>query len=379
MPTLREIPALLTRPSMRPKWLAVRSTQASQLVRSRASKAQAMTRDSSRPPSAASSFAASRLPRLKRYPLSRRQRATARPIPRLAPDTITTRSSDGSIVQVTGDAAFVRELPPFRIDLAADRHNVRTERVEVTAGGRIDGGRNLAFDAKHHHLESRIGHRRGVAQHPRIRVQRLLEDRGDWAGLDDAPQVHDRHALAEVANDAEIVRDEDEGELAAFLQPLQQQQYLRLDRNVEGRDRLVGNEELGLERERAGDTDALTLAAAELVRVAHHRIGGQPDFGEKRVCALFAFRLACDAVHAHRLDQRLADPPARIERGIGILEDDLQLAAQLSHARVACRHHILALEDDLSGVGFDETQACTAGGRLAAAGFADEAERLTVA
>ncbi len=42
---------------MRPKWLAVRSTQASQLARSRASNAQVRMRERSRPPSAASSFA----------------------------------------------------------------------------------------------------------------------------------------------------------------------------------------------------------------------------------------------------------------------------------------------------------------------------------
>ena len=41
-----------------------------------------------------------------------------------------------------------------------------------------------------------------------------------------------------------------------------------LDRNIERRDRLVGDDELGVHRERAGDADALALSAGELVRIS---------------------------------------------------------------------------------------------------------------
>ena len=59
-------------------------------------------------------------------------------------------------------------------------------------------------------------------------------------------------------------------------------QHLRLDRDVERGDRLVGDDQLGLDRERAGDADALALAAGELVRVARRRRGGQADLVEQR-------------------------------------------------------------------------------------------------
>src|SRR4030095_2763238 len=147
----------------------------------------------------------------------------------------------------------------------------------------------------------------------------------------------------------------------------------------EGDDRLVGNEQFRLQRKRAGDADSLALSAAELVRVAHHRSVREPDFREKGMRTLYAFGLASDTVHAHRLDQRLADPPARIERGVRILEDDLQLAAQLPQMRPARRDHVLALEDDLARVGFDQTKRGAPGRRLAAAGFANQAEGLAVA
>ncbi len=175
------------------------------------------------------------------------------------------------------------------------------------------------------------------------------------------------------------MRDEDEGELAALLQPLQQQQDLRLDRDVEGGNRLVGDEQFGLKRQRASDADALALPAAEFVRIAHHRIVGQADLGEEGARPRLAFGIVGDAVDAHRLDQCLADPAARIERGIGVLEDDLQLAAQRAHPCLAGGDDVLALEDYLAGIGLDEAEDGASSGRLAAAGLADKAEGLAVA
>ena len=52
---------------------------------------------------------------------------------------------------------------------------------------------------------------------------------------------------------------------------LEQHQDLRLHADVERRDRLVGEDQVGPERERAGDADALALAARELVRIAARR------------------------------------------------------------------------------------------------------------
>ena len=62
----------------------------------------------------------------------------------------------------------------------------------------------------------------------------------------------------------------------ARLQPLpdlvEQLEHLRLHRHVERRHRLVGDQQLGLHGERAGDADALALAAGELVRIAVERV-----------------------------------------------------------------------------------------------------------
>ena len=67
------------------------------------------------------------------------------------------------------------------------------------------------------------------------------------------------------------------GELQARLQLEQQVQHLRLDRDVERRDRLVGDDQARVGGQRAGDADALALAAAEGVREAMHEFGPQAD------------------------------------------------------------------------------------------------------
>ena len=69
-------------------------------------------------------------------------------------------------------------------------------------------------------------------------------------------------------DDAKVVRDEEIGEPELLLQVLQQIDDLRLDRDVERRDRFVADDELGTEGQRAGDADPLPLPAAELVRIA---------------------------------------------------------------------------------------------------------------
>ena len=75
----------------------------------------------------------------------------------------------------------------------------------------------------------------------------------------------------------QVVGDEQVGQPQALLQVLEQVDHLGPDGDVKGRDRFVGDDEVGLKSECAGDADALALAAAEGVRVAVHGVGRQPD------------------------------------------------------------------------------------------------------
>ena len=92
--------------------------------------------------------------------------------------------------------------------------------------------------------------------------------------LDDPAEVHHRDPVADVADDRQVVGDEQVGQPELALEPLEQVDDLGLDRHVEGADRLVGDDEVRVQGERPGDADPLALAARELVRVAVARSPG---------------------------------------------------------------------------------------------------------
>ena len=90
---------------------------------------------------------------------------------------------------------------------------------------------------------------------------------------------------------AQVVGDEDVGELQLALQVAQEVQHLGLDRDVERGDRLVGDDQLRPQRQRPGDPDPLPLAAGEFVREAVVVLRGEADGLEELLDALLALAL----------------------------------------------------------------------------------------
>ncbi len=105
----------------------------------------------------------------------------------------------------------------------------------------------------------------------------------------------------DVAHHRQVVGDEQVGQSEPALQLLQQVDDLRLDRDVERRDRLVADDEVGLDRQRPGDADALALAARELVRVAVDRVGIDADDVEQFLDARLAPAARAQLVHEQGL------------------------------------------------------------------------------
>ena len=105
----------------------------------------------------------------------------------------------------------------------------------------------------------------------------------DRRDLLDLPAVHHRDAVARLGDHREVVRDqENRGAGAPRLQLQHQVQDLRLNRHVQRRRRLVGDEERRVQHERHGDHHALAHAAGEMMRVVLHPRGGvgNADLGE---------------------------------------------------------------------------------------------------
>ena len=92
------------------------------------------------------------------------------------------------------------------------------------------------------------------------------------------------------------------------LQLQQQIDDLGLDRDIEGRDQLVGDQAFRLHRKRAGNADALALAAAEFMGIALGRFGGQAHQLQQLVDALADGGALAQIVKGDRLAQRIAHP-----------------------------------------------------------------------
>src|SRR5437762_2145076 len=78
--------------------------------------------------------------------------------------------------------------------------------------------------------------------------------------------------------------------------------------------------------------DALALPSAELGRVARELRGIQADQVEELRDTRAPLRSRSDLVDDQRLFDDRADAHARVERRVGILENDLHVATRVSHA-----------------------------------------------
>jgi hypothetical protein len=182
-------------------------------------------------------------------------------------------------------------------------------------------------------------------------VLRVGEELLGACRLDHAAGVHHHHEVRHLGHHAQVVRDEHDGHASVALEVAQQREDLRLDGDVQRRGGLVGDEQLGLARQRHGDHDALTHAPAERVWVVAHALLGRRDAHLPQ--ELDGARLGVLLRHLPVQAQRLADLRAhavdRVERAHGLLEDHGDVvAAQAAHLPLRELHEVAPLEQDLT-------------------------------
>ena len=114
---------------------------------------------------------------------------------------------------------------------------------------------------------------------------------------------------------------------------LQKIHDLCADADVERRNRLIGDDELRLQGERARNADALPLAPGKLVRVAGHsgfiHTHGAQKFSHALPASIAAEAPADDLLMKNeRLGNHVLDAVARVQRTERVLKDDLHVAAK---------------------------------------------------
>ena len=125
--------------------------------------------------------------------------------------------------------------------LVADRHLVAAAGRERAAGRHAQQVRRLALD-RNEPLAGRVEPRQRLQQAHRVGHLGPVEDVVGASVLDHIAAVHHQHVLHVSATTPEVVRDQDDRRAQALLHLVHQLDDLGLNRDVEGRRRLVGDQ-----------------------------------------------------------------------------------------------------------------------------------------
>ena len=138
-------------------------------------------------------------------------------------------------------------------------------------------------------------------------------------------------------------------------------------------------DQLGPEGQGPGHADALALATGELGREPVVVLRVEPDQLHDLLDPLLAVRAVGDAVDRERVPDDRADPAARVQRTVRVLEDHLHVPAERAHPSTGQPADVLAVEGDRAGGDVVQPHDAAGQGGLAAAGLADQAQGLAAA
>ena len=170
--------------------------------------------------------------------------------------------------------------------------------------------------------------------------------------LDDLPGAHHRHLVGHFRDHPEIVGDEQDRHPKFGLQAAHQIEDLRLNRHIERRGRLIGDQQRGLAHQRERDQHALPHAAGKLMGPGVVALGRARNLNEFKHLkhALAAAAGIEPLMHEQGFPDLIADWEKRIQRRHRLLEDHRDMAAaqpphrlraligQVHRRRVRIRH-----------------------------------------
>ena len=130
----------------------------------------------------------------------------------------------------------------MRLLPAANFHGISTAWMELAARWRGQETADHAFDGIQESFF--LFPVRDRFQQPlSIGVQRLPEELAGTGLFNNIGSIHDRNILADLADDKEVMGNIDQGHLESFHQFVEQIEKLRLNADVQGGGRLIGEQQ----------------------------------------------------------------------------------------------------------------------------------------
>ena len=167
------------------------------------------------------------------------------------------------------------EEQPGALEHAEARHALAQRATALPRPAGFDGG----GDRDAHPATSAPRHAR--QQLARVVVGRRRHDLLGRPVLDEPPALHDQHPVGDEARGGEVVRDEQQGHAELAPQLAEEVEDRRRQRDVHAADRLVAEQEVGRDDDRARDRRPLLLTAGELRRQPARQRRRQPHALER--------------------------------------------------------------------------------------------------
>ena len=168
-----------------------------------------------------------------------------------------------------------------------------------------------------------IKRRHGVHQRNGIGVFWRAQNLTCLTRLHHLAVAHDRDAVSDLCDHADVVGDQHKGDLAAVCEVPDQIKQLVLNGDVKCCGRLVRDDQFGVGTKRESDHNALAHAAEELVRIRLDPLLCvlDPNLFEQIDGAFVGVGIAEIGMGLDRLDQLIFDRHQRVQAGLRILED----------------------------------------------------------
>src|SRR6266404_10004589 len=150
---------------------------------------------------------------------------------------------------------------------------------------------------------------------------------------------------------------------------------LRLHGTIKGRQSLVQNQELRLQRQRPSDGQPLALPAAQLSGKPRRHAWRKTNSFQQRTGAQIHFFVTEFALQNQRLDEYVEHTPSWVQRACGILKYELDLRANLTARALPELDEVFSFKPNVSRRRGFETGETGCQRALARSGFADHCQR----